>query len=58
MLEYERMMMVHGSRKPNRKMNVFGDFPSFFKMVHENVSASNPNCPYAPINGKNYKETH
>lgn len=40
MQEYEMMMMAHGSKNPTRKMNVFGDFPFFFKIVQENVSGA------------------
>lgn len=40
MHEYEMMMIAQGSKKPTRKMNVFGDLPNFFKIVHEKVDGS------------------
>jgi len=38
-------MTMQGIRKPKANRNFFGDFPSFFKIVQENVGASRPNVP-------------
>ena len=39
------MMAMQGRRKPKMKRNFFGDFPSFFRIVHENVALSRPSVP-------------
>lgn len=54
--EYDRIMMKHGNKNPTRKMNVFGDFPSFLSIVHENVFGSEPSSPHKPVSGKNWNE--
>lgn len=53
MHEYERMIMKQGKRNPTRKMNVFGERPSFFNIVQENVFGSYPSSPHKPKRGKN-----
>lgn len=56
MHEYEIMIMAHGKRNPTRKMNVFGDFPFFLRIVQENVSSAYPSWPHRPTRGKNLNQ--
>lgn len=51
MARLQTMIITHGNRKPIKKRNFFGDFPSFLSIVQEKDSGSSPSLPQTSSKG-------